>query len=135
MYMLYICLLLTFLDPPKKRIWPPPNKCIGTFLTPPPINFFSQPKKMLDPLAEKKCFFLTFLGPPPKKEKKFNPTNWTFTQPKKILDPTGEKTIKFFDPPTKKIMQLLKKCIDPTIRIGRESWCLPYAGFSSATLG
>ena len=26
-------------------------------------------------------------------------------------------------------MQLLKNCIGPTIRIGRESWCLPYAGF------
>ena len=26
-------------------------------------------------------------------------------------------------------MQPLKICIGPTIRIGRESWCLPYAGF------
>ena len=25
--------------------------------------------------------------------------------------------------------QLLQNCIGPTIRIGRESWCLPYAGF------
>ena len=26
-------------------------------------------------------------------------------------------------------MQPLQICIGPTIRIGRESWCLPYAGF------
>ena len=26
-------------------------------------------------------------------------------------------------------MQLLQICIGPIIRIGRESWCLPYAGF------
>ena len=26
-------------------------------------------------------------------------------------------------------MQPFKICIGPTIRIGRESWCLPYAGF------
>ena len=26
-------------------------------------------------------------------------------------------------------MQPLQICISPTIRIGRESWCLPYAGF------
>ena len=26
-------------------------------------------------------------------------------------------------------MQPLKICIGPIIRIGRESWCLPYAGF------
>ena len=26
-------------------------------------------------------------------------------------------------------MQPLQNCIGPTIRIGRESWCLPYAGF------
>ena len=26
-------------------------------------------------------------------------------------------------------MQPLEICIGPTIRIGRESWCLPYAGF------
>ena len=29
----------------------------------------------------------------------------------------------------KKIMHFLQNCIGPTIRIGRESWCLPYAGF------
>ena len=29
----------------------------------------------------------------------------------------------------KKIVQTLQICIGPTIRIGRESWCLPYAGF------
>ena len=32
----------------------------------------------------------------------------------------------------KKIMQPLQiciQCIGPTIRLGRESWCLPYAGF------
>ena len=29
----------------------------------------------------------------------------------------------------KKITQFLKNCIGPTIRIGRDSWCLPYAGF------
>ena len=29
-----------------------------------------------------------------------------------------------------KIMIPLQICIGPTIRIGRESWCLPYAGFS-----
>ena len=29
----------------------------------------------------------------------------------------------------KKNTQLLKNCIGPTIRIGPESWCLPYAGF------
>ena len=28
-----------------------------------------------------------------------------------------------------KIMQLLQNCIGPTIRIGREIQCLPYAGF------
>ena len=28
-------------------------------------------------------------------------------------------------------MYPLKICIDPTIRIGRESWCLLYAGFFS----
>ena len=32
-------------------------------------------------------------------------------------------------------MQLLKNCICPTIRIGRESWCLPYAGFFIAAPG
>ena len=26
-------------------------------------------------------------------------------------------------------MQPLQVCIGPIIRIGRESWCLPYAGF------
>ena len=26
-------------------------------------------------------------------------------------------------------MQPLQICIGPSIRIGRESWCLPYAGF------
>ena len=26
-------------------------------------------------------------------------------------------------------MQSLQVCIGPIIRIGRESWCLPYAGF------
>ena len=26
-------------------------------------------------------------------------------------------------------MHFLQNCIGPTIRIGRESWCLPYAGF------
>ena len=26
-------------------------------------------------------------------------------------------------------MQPLQICIGPNIRIGRESWCLPYAGF------
>ena len=26
-------------------------------------------------------------------------------------------------------MQLLQNCIGPTIRIGRDSWCLPYAVF------
>ena len=26
-------------------------------------------------------------------------------------------------------MQPIKICIGPSIRIGRESWCLPYAGF------
>ena len=30
---------------------------------------------------------------------------------------------------TKKITQLVQNCIGPTIRIGGESWCLPYAGF------
>ena len=29
----------------------------------------------------------------------------------------------------KKITQTLQICIGPTIRIGRKSWCLPYAGF------
>ena len=28
-------------------------------------------------------------------------------------------------------MQPLQICIGPIIRIGRESWCLPYAGFLS----
>ena len=28
-----------------------------------------------------------------------------------------------------KIKKNLQNCIGPTIRIGRESWCLPYAGF------
>ena len=28
-----------------------------------------------------------------------------------------------------KITPILQNCIGPTIRIGRESWCLPYAGF------
>ena len=28
-------------------------------------------------------------------------------------------------------MQQLQICIGPIIRIGRESWCLPYAGFFS----
>ena len=31
-------------------------------------------------------------------------------------------------------MQRLQICIGPTIRIGRESWCLPYAGFFIITL-
>ena len=26
-------------------------------------------------------------------------------------------------------MQLIKNCIGPTISIGQERWCLPYAGF------
>ena len=30
-------------------------------------------------------------------------------------------------------MQPLQICIGPTIRIGRESWCLPYAGFLGHT--
>ena len=30
-------------------------------------------------------------------------------------------------------MQLLQICIGPIIRIGRESWCLPYAGFLYTT--
>ena len=30
-------------------------------------------------------------------------------------------------------MQPLKICIGPIIRIGRESWCLPYAGFLHPT--
>ena len=29
----------------------------------------------------------------------------------------------------KKIMEPFQICIGPTIRIGQESWCLPYAGF------
>ena len=29
----------------------------------------------------------------------------------------------------RKITQPLQICIGPSIRIGRESWCLPYAGF------
>ena len=29
----------------------------------------------------------------------------------------------------KKITQPIKICIGPTIHIGQESWCLPYAGF------
>ena len=37
-------------------------------------------------------------------------------------------------PPQKKIKQLLQNCIGPTIRIGRESWCLPYAGFLTKCL-
>ena len=31
----------------------------------------------------------------------------------------------------RKITQPLQICIGPSIRIGRESWCLPYAGFFS----
>ena len=31
-------------------------------------------------------------------------------------------------------MQPLQICIGPTIRIGRESWCLPYAGFLLYTM-
>ena len=34
-----------------------------------------------------------------------------------------------------KIMQLLQNCIRPTIRIIRESWCLPYAGFFIQHIG
>ena len=37
---------------------------------------------------------------------------------------TYQKIIKI-----KIITQPLQICIGPTIRIGRESWCLPYAGF------
>ena len=33
----------------------------------------------------------------------------------------------------KKIMQPLQNCIGPTIRIGREILCLPYAGFLKRT--
>ena len=33
---------------------------------------------------------------------------------------------KITQPLSKKKLQI---CIGPTIRIGRESWCLPYAGF------
>ena len=32
-------------------------------------------------------------------------------------------------------MSYFQICIDPTIRIGRESWCLPYAGFFSMKFG
>ena len=32
-------------------------------------------------------------------------------------------------------MRLLQICIGPTIRIGQESWCLPYAGFFPYRLG
>ena len=32
-------------------------------------------------------------------------------------------------------MQPLQICIGPIIRIGRESWCLPYAGFFSLNFG
>ena len=31
-------------------------------------------------------------------------------------------------------MQPLQVCIGPIIRIGRESWCLPYAGFFCSSL-
>ena len=31
-------------------------------------------------------------------------------------------------------MQPFQICIGPIIRIGRESWCLPYAGFFSSAL-
>ena len=31
-------------------------------------------------------------------------------------------------------MQPLQICIGPSIRIGRESWCLPYAGFFQVKL-
>ena len=31
-------------------------------------------------------------------------------------------------------MQPLQICIGPIIRIGRESWCLPYAGFLNTVL-
>ena len=34
----------------------------------------------------------------------------------------------------RKITQPLQNCIGTTIRIGRESWCLPYAGFSQNRL-
>ena len=30
-------------------------------------------------------------------------------------------------------MQLLQNCIGPAIRIGRESWCLPYTRFFCIT--
>ena len=32
-------------------------------------------------------------------------------------------------------MQPLQICIGPIIRIGRESWCLPYAGFLEMSSG
>ena len=35
----------------------------------------------------------------------------------------------------KKITQPLQICIGPTIRISRESWCLPYAGFFKLIIG
>ena len=34
----------------------------------------------------------------------------------------------------RKITQPLQICIGPSIRIGRESWCLPYAGFFSSEI-
>ena len=32
-------------------------------------------------------------------------------------------------------MQPLQICIGPTIRIGQDSWCLPYAGFFYSLYG
>ena len=46
-----------------------------------------------------------------------------------VLLSASEKWEKSCYLSTKKILQLLQNCIGPTIRIGWESWCLPYAGF------
>ena len=35
----------------------------------------------------------------------------------------------------KKIMQPVQICIGATMRIGQESWCLPYAGFLWNNIG
>ena len=48
------------------------------------------------------------------------------------LSPVCGIFFKQITPPLKeeeKIMQPLQNCIGPAIRIGRESWCLPYAGY------
>ena len=55
--------------------------------------------------------------------------NRTDTNLKRLHDLSLKKKKSKKKEKKEKITQLFQNCIGPTIRSGRESWCLPYAGF------